>query len=116
MRRWARWPARFPDIPDARICFGFPRAFLPVCFRAENTSIPTRATIYGISRNTRDLLEASQISVYPIDIRGLKNTTLQPAGGGPELDPTDRQHAGRIGSRRLMMRDVAGQTGGRAFY
>lgn len=61
------------------------------------------------------LLEASQISVYPIDLRGLKNTTLQPAGGGPELDPSDRQHGDEAGSQ-MMMRDVAQETGGRAFY
>ena len=61
------------------------------------------------------LLEASQISVYPIDVRGLQNTTLQPAGGGPELDPSGRQHGEMAGSQ-LMMRDVAEQTGGEAFY
>ena len=61
------------------------------------------------------LLEASQISVYPIDIRALKNSTLQPAGGSPELDAPERQHAD-LGGSQLMMRDVAEQTGGKAFF
>jgi VWFA-related protein len=61
------------------------------------------------------LMEASQISVYPIDIRALKNSTLQPAGGSPELDAPERQHSD-LGGSQLMMRDVAEETGGKAFF
>ena len=61
------------------------------------------------------VLVASQISVYPIDLRGLLNTGMQPGGGGPELHPGARQETDLQGAQ-FTMRDVAQQTGGRAFY
>jgi VWFA-related protein len=61
------------------------------------------------------LLQASQISVYPIDIRGLKNTSLPLITGAPGFHSTTRQDDDLKGSQ-LTMRDVAEQTGGRAFY
>jgi VWFA-related protein len=90
---------------------GFPAAVLPRKANYEPDARNYLATFQKYS----GLLEASQISVYPIDVRGLKNTTLQPGGGGPELDPSDRQHGDEAGAQ-MMMRDVAGQTGGKAFY
>jgi VWFA-related protein len=60
-------------------------------------------------------LESAQISVYPIDLRGLKNSALQGIGGSPEFVSPVRRDADMVGSQ-LTMRDVADQTGGRAFY
>jgi hypothetical protein len=60
-------------------------------------------------------LESAQISVYPIDLRGLKNSSLQGIGGSPEFVSSTRRDADAVGSQ-LTMRDVADQTGGRAFY
>jgi VWFA-related protein len=90
---------------------GFPAGVLP---RREYFRPDARNYLWNFQKYS-GLLEASQISVYPIDVRGLKNTTLQPAGGGPELDPSDRQHGDEAGAQ-MMMRDVAEETGGRAFY
>lgn len=61
------------------------------------------------------LLESAQISVYPIDLCGLKNSSLQGIGGSPEFASSARREADKVGSQ-LTMRDVADQTGGRAFY
>ena len=61
------------------------------------------------------LMEASQISVYPIDLRGLKNSSLQGINGPGEFASGARRDTDMIGSQ-LTMRDVADQTGGRAFY
>jgi hypothetical protein len=90
---------------------GFPAGVLP---RREYFHPDARNYLWTFQRFS-GLLEASQISVYPIDIRGLKNSTLQPAGGSPEQVSADRQNGDVVGSQ-LMMRDVADQTGGRAFY
>src|SRR5579863_8454262 len=89
----------------------FPAGVLP---QHENFQPDARNYLLTFQKYS-GLLEASQISVYPIDVRGLQNTTLQPAGGSPELDPSSRQHGEMAGSQ-LMMRDVAAQTGGKAFY
>jgi VWFA-related protein len=61
------------------------------------------------------LMEASQISVYPIDIRGLKNTSLPSSDGAPGFHSPARENA-YVGASQLTMRDVAEQTGGEAFY
>jgi VWFA-related protein len=60
-------------------------------------------------------LESAQISVYPVDLRGLKNSALQGIGGSPEFVSGDRRNGDLVGSQ-LTMRDVADQTGGRGFY
>lgn len=90
---------------------GFPAGVLP---RREYFHPDARNYLWNFQKYS-GLLEASQISVYPIDIRGLKNTTLQPAGGAGEQASSDRQNSD-AGSSQLMMKDVADQTGGRAFY
>jgi VWFA-related protein len=90
---------------------GFPAAVLPRKANYEPDARNYLATFQKYS----GLLEASQISVYPIDVRGLKNTSLSPIGGSAEYDDTQRQ-TDAAGDAQLMMRDVAGQTGGRAFY
>ena len=90
---------------------GFPAGVLP---RREYFHPDARNYLWNFQKYS-GLLEASQISVYPIDIRGLKNTTLQPAGGSPEQASSDRQN-GDAGGSQLMMKDVADQTGGRAYY
>jgi VWFA-related protein len=90
---------------------GFPAGVLP---RREYFHPDARNYLWNFQKYS-GLLEASQISVYPIDIRGLKNTTLQPAGGFAEQASSDRQN-GDAGDSQLMMKDVAEQTGGRAFY
>jgi len=90
---------------------GFPAGVLP-----EREYFHPDARNYLLTfQKYSGLLEASQISVYPIDIRALKNSTLPPAGGSPELDTPDRQHS-NLGGSQLMMRDVAEQTGGKAFF
>lgn len=115
LTRLAHW--RVPSLVTlaARICFGFRRRFRLGCCRKGQTGNPTARNYLLTFQKYSGLLEASRISVYPIDVRGLQNTTLQPAGGGPELDPPARQHGEMAGSQ-LMMRDVAAQTGGKAFY
>jgi VWFA-related protein len=90
---------------------GFPAAVLP---RRANWE-PDARNYLATFQKYSGLLEASQISVYPIDVRGLKNTSLPGIGGSAEYDDTQRQNENTWGSQ-LMMRDVAGQTGGRAFY
>jgi VWFA-related protein len=90
---------------------GFPAAVLPRKANFEPDARNYLATFQKYS----GLMEASQISVYPIDVRGLKNTSLAPIGGSTEYDDTSRQTESQ-GSAQLMMRDVAGQTGGKAFY
>lgn len=90
---------------------GFPAAALPRRANFEPDARNYLATFQKYS----GLFESSQISVYPIDVRGLKNTSLPPAGGSAEYDDTSRQNE-NMGGSQLMMRDVAGQTGGRAFY
>jgi VWFA-related protein len=90
---------------------GFPAAVLSRKANYEPDARNYLATFQKYS----GLLEASQISVYPIDVRGLKNTSLPPIGGSAEYDDPQRQ-ADAAGGAQLMMRDVAGQTGGRAFY
>lgn len=90
---------------------GFPAGVLP---RREYFRPDARNYLWNFQKYS-GLLEASQISVYPIDVRGLKNTTLQPPGGAPVLDPSERQHGDEAGSQ-MMMRDVAEETGGKAFY
>jgi hypothetical protein len=76
---------------------------------------PNYRNYLAIFQKYSGLLEASQISVYPIDIRGLKNTSLPPVGGDPGFHSTERQDADLTGSQ-FTMRDVAEQTGGRAYY
>ena len=90
---------------------GFPAAVLPRRANFEPDARNYLATFQKYS----GLFESSQISVYPIDVRGLKNTALPPAGGSAEYSDTSRQNE-NMGDSQLMMRDVAGQTGGRAFY
>ncbi len=90
---------------------GFPAAVLP---RRANFE-PDARNYLATFQKWSGLFESSQISVYPIDVRGLKNTSLAPIGGSSEYDDTSRQTENQGGSQ-LMMRDVAGQTGGRAFY
>jgi VWFA-related protein len=86
------------------------------------TILPTRTDLHqhernylGIFQQYSGLLESSQISVYPIDPRGLEDNSLPPAGGGPEPHSLSRAHMDMAGSQ-LTMRDVAEQTGGEAFY
>ncbi len=88
----------------------FPGAVLP---QVQSARLDSRSYLEIFQRYS-GLLEASQISVYPIDIRGLKNTSLPPIGGDPEFHSTQRQNDDLVGSQ-LTMRDVAEQTGGRAF-
>lgn len=89
---------------------GFPAGVLP-----EREYFHPDARNYLLTfQKYSGLLEASQISVYPIDIRALKNSTLSIVEGSPEMDPPDRQHSDLKGSQ-LMMLDVAQQTGGKAF-
>ncbi len=90
---------------------GFPAAVLP---RRANLEPDARNYLWDFQKYS-GLLEASQISVYPIDVRGLKNTSLPPIGGSAEYDDPQRQNDA-MGSAQLMMRDVAAQTGGKAFY
>jgi VWFA-related protein len=61
------------------------------------------------------VLESAQISVYPIDLRGVMNSSLQGISGSPEFAAGLQRDADMVGSQ-LTMRDVADQTGGRAFY
>ncbi len=90
---------------------GFPAGVLP---RREYFRPDARNYLWNFQKYS-GLLEASQISVYPIDIRALKNTTVQPPGGAAVQAATDRQHEDAAGSQ-MMMRDVAEETGGKAFY
>jgi VWFA-related protein len=90
---------------------GFPAGVLP---RREYFRPDARNYLWNFQKYS-GLLQASQISVYPIDVRALKNTTLQPPGGAPVQEASDRQHGDEAGSQ-MMMRDVAEETGGKAFY
>jgi VWFA-related protein len=82
---------------------------------------------WGVQRNyaplvreTSDVLARGNISVYPIDVRGLVSTTLPASASG--LLGT-REGEVMVEARRLAindpqstMKEIAEQTGGRAFY
>jgi VWFA-related protein len=90
---------------------GFPGTVLP---NREDSRQNVRNYL-AIFQKYSGQLESAQISVYPIDLRGLTNSGLQQIGGSPEYVSSDRRDLDMAGSQ-LTMRDVADQTGGRAFY
>jgi VWFA-related protein len=90
---------------------GFPGTVLP---NREDSRQNIRNYL-AIFQKYSGLLESSQISVYPIDLRGLQNSSLQGINGPGEFASGTRRNNDMIGSQ-LTMRDVADQTGGRAFY
>jgi VWFA-related protein len=89
----------------------FPANVLP----NREDSRPNIRNYLAVFQQYSGLLESSQISVYPIDLRSLKNLGLQPATGDTESHSLARQDSNAIGSQ-LLMRDIAEQTGGKAFY
>ena len=88
----------------------FPAAVLP---RAPNWQ-PDSKNYLAVFQKYSGLIEASQISVYPIDVRGLRSD-MQSLSGVQERVSQERAHS-VMGSSQLLMRDVAEQTGGEAFY
>jgi len=90
---------------------GFPGTVLP---NREDSRQNVRNYL-AIFQKYSGQLESAQISVYPIDLRGLKNSSLQSIGGSPGFVSSNRRDLDMVGSQ-LTMRDVADQTGGRAFY
>jgi hypothetical protein len=88
----------------------FPAAVLP----HHAGSQPDSRNYLEVFQKYSCLIEASQISVYPIDVRGLRSDA-QGIGGAQEFVSQDRTHS-QMTSSHLLMRDVAEQTCGEAFY
>jgi VWFA-related protein len=77
-------------------------------------------------RQTSGLLSSSQISVYPVDVRGLKTTGVSITGSGASLTGYrggKNRYGSMVSSQELelqnvhdAMNDIAEQTGGEAFF
>jgi hypothetical protein len=72
---------------------------------------------YGdLLRQTSSTLSASQVALYPIDVRGLTSGSLGNASLPIGQPPDNVQAVANIEARHIGMDDIAQQTGGHAYY
>ena len=78
----------------------------------KENPLPNLHSYADLTRDTAGKLSSSQMSIYPIDVRGLVPLVAGAAsGGGPSHDQVMD-----VESLHLSMDELAKQTGGRAYY
>lgn len=83
---------------------------------AIQTHLPFYQLYQNEVRQTASMLSASQIAVYPIDVRGLEIIGINAAmRRSPNSDQLNRQFNAKT-STEFTMNDIARETGGEAFY
>jgi len=101
----------------------------PISFGVSPDSVDSTRNVQGnldLVRQTSGLLSSSQISVYPVDVRGLKTLGTSITGSGTSAigyRGGKNRYASTVNSQDLelqnihdSMKDIAEQTGGEAFY
>jgi VWFA-related protein len=89
----------------------------PVYFGPEvnrNDPHPNLQSYTELTRDTEGMMSSAQMSIYPIDVRGLVTGGLANASSGSGPPGSGRIVA--IESLHIAMDELAKQTGGRAFY